>query len=85
MAMFSRFLLIALSAATLLAGDIRLHGSLVGESEQRLTAALDAIEAMAPVVLWIDEIEKAVGGAGDQDGGAQDGRGRLLELLLRRC
>ena len=58
----------------------RLHGSFMGESEHRLTAALDAVEAMAPVVLWIDEIEKAFGGAGDADGGAA---ARVLGLLLR--
>ncbi len=58
----------------------RLHGSLVGESEQRLSAALDAVEAMAPVVLWIDEIEKAVGGSGDNDGGVA---ARVLGILLR--
>jgi hypothetical protein len=30
----------------------------VGESESRLRRALEALEAMAPVVVWIDEIEK---------------------------
>lgn len=58
----------------------RLHGSLVGESEQRLNAALDAVEAMSPVVLWIDEIEKAVGASGDNDGGVG---ARVLGILLR--
>ena len=57
----------------------RLHGSFMGESEHRL-GALDAVEAMAPVVLWIDEIEKAFGGAGDADGGAA---ARVLGPLLR--
>ena len=58
----------------------RLHGSFVGESEQRLVSALDAVEAMAPVVLWIDEIEKAFSGPGDSDGGAS---ARVLGVLLR--
>lgn len=58
----------------------RMHGSFIGESEQRLTSALDAVEAMAPVVLWIDEIEKAFQGAGDADGGAA---ARVLGVLLR--
>jgi hypothetical protein len=58
----------------------RMHGSFIGESEQRLTSALDAVEAMAPVVMWIDEIEKAFQGAGDADGGAA---ARVLGVLLR--
>jgi SpoVK/Ycf46/Vps4 family AAA+-type ATPase len=48
----------------------RLYEKYVGESEKnfRRTAAL--AEAMAPVVLWIDEIEKAFAqGNGDADGG----------------
>lgn len=58
----------------------RMHGSFIGESEQRLVGALDAIEAMTPVVLWIDEIEKAFQGSGDADGGAA---ARVLGVLLR--
>jgi hypothetical protein len=37
-------------------------GSLVGESERRIRDALATVEAIAPTVLWIDELEKAVGG-----------------------
>lgn len=37
-------------------------GSLVGESERRLRDGLARVEALAPCVLVIDEIEKAVGG-----------------------
>ncbi len=41
-----------------------------GESEKNLRRAINTAEAVAPVVLWIDEIEKAFGGSGgDQDGG----------------
>ena len=36
-----------------------LYQRFVGESERTLRDALDQAEAMAPVVLWIDEIEKA--------------------------
>lgn len=45
-----------------------LFGQYVGESEQRAREALDVAEVLAPVVLWIDEIDKAftgMGGAGD--------------------
>jgi hypothetical protein len=37
-------------------------GSLVGESERNLRHALAVIDAVAPAVCWLDEIEKAVGG-----------------------
>ena len=58
----------------------RMHGSYVGESEKRIQRALDAAEVMAPVVLWIDEIEKAFGGGGDSDSGASS---RVMSVLLR--
>ena len=35
-------------------------GSLVGQSESQIRRALQVAEAMAPVVLWADELEKAV-------------------------
>jgi len=58
----------------------RLHGSLVGESERRIRAALDSVEVMAPAVLWIDEIEKAFGGGGaEHDGGVSQ---RVMGVLL---
>jgi hypothetical protein len=43
----------------------------VGESEKNLRNALTTAEAMAPIVLWIDEIEKGLGPSGNQeaDGG----------------
>ena len=36
----------------------RLYGPYVGESETRLDTSLATVEAMAPSVLWVDEIEK---------------------------
>jgi hypothetical protein len=49
----------------------RLYDKYVGESEKHLRHALSTAESMAPVVLWIDEIEKgmAPSGGGDADGG----------------
>lgn len=38
-------------------------GGLVGESEHNLENALRTVESMAPCILWIDEIEKAMSGA----------------------
>lgn len=48
-----------------------LYDRYVGESEKRLRTALHQAEMMAPVVLWIDEIEKAFAGAASTstDGG----------------
>jgi AAA+ superfamily predicted ATPase len=57
----------------------RLYGKYVGESETRLDTSLRTIEAMAPSILWIDEIEKGFA-AGDQDGGVAR---RLLGTFLR--
>jgi len=45
----------------------RLFGGLVGESESRTRQMIQISEALAPCVLWIDEIDKAFAGA--------DGRG----------
>jgi SpoVK/Ycf46/Vps4 family AAA+-type ATPase len=46
-----------------------LYDRFVGESERRLRDALKQAEAMSPIVLWIDEIEKAFGSA---EGGGSD-------------
>ena len=40
-----------------------LMGSLVGQSEQRTRQALQTVDAMAPCVLMIDEVEKAFAGS----------------------
>lgn len=58
----------------------RLYGPYVGESEGRLREALDTVEAMAPVVLWIDEIEKGFASGGAGDGGVSQ---RILGTFLR--
>jgi len=39
-----------------------LKGSLVGESERKMREALAQIDAVSPCVVWIDEIEKMLGG-----------------------
>jgi hypothetical protein len=41
-----------------------LYGSLVGETEAKIRQALKVADAMAPCVLFIDEIEKALSGVG---------------------
>jgi SpoVK/Ycf46/Vps4 family AAA+-type ATPase len=59
-----------------------LYDKFVGESEKKLRKALDLAQKMAPLVLWIDEIEKAfasAGSSGDADAGLSQ---RLLATLL---
>lgn len=46
-----------------------LMGKYVGESEANLRKAIKISEAVAPSVLWIDEIEKAFSGVGSDDNG----------------
>lgn len=46
-----------------------LYNKYYGESEKNLRRAIRTAEAMAPVVLWIDEIEKAFGGSDGADSG----------------
>lgn len=59
----------------------------IGESERRLNSTLAQAEAMAPIVLWIDEIEKGFASAGSQstDGGlAKRMFGTLLTWMQER-
>jgi len=59
-----------------------LYDKFVGESEKKLRKGLELAQKMVPVVLWIDEIEKAfagVGASGDADAGLSQ---RLLATLL---
>ena len=58
-----------------------LYQKYVGETEHRLRQALQQAEAMAPAVLWIDEIEKAFASASadSSDGGLSQ---RMFGTLL---
>ncbi|MCC5610377.1 AAA family ATPase [Nostoc sp. CHAB 5834] len=58
-----------------------LLGSLVGESEGNIRRALKTAEAIAPCVLWIDEIEKALSGTGDSSGVSQRILGNILTFM----
>ena len=40
-----------------------LMGSLVGQTEQNIRQALKIADAMAPCILFLDEVEKALSGA----------------------
>jgi SpoVK/Ycf46/Vps4 family AAA+-type ATPase len=58
-----------------------LYASYIGESERNLRDALRQTEAMSPVILWIDEIEKGFASAASQstDGGLSK---RMFGTLL---
>ena len=49
----------------------RLMGKYVGESEGNLRKAISLAEAIAPCVLWIDELEKAFVGINSNSGGGE--------------
>jgi SpoVK/Ycf46/Vps4 family AAA+-type ATPase len=58
-----------------------LYDKFIGESERRLREALRQAEMMSPIILWIDEIEKAFASAAAQsaDGGLSK---RMFGALL---
>lgn len=48
----------------------KIFSGLVGSSEENMRKAIQTAEAVAPSILWIDEIEKGFGGVGkENDGG----------------
>ena len=50
----------------------KIFGGLVGASEENMRKALKTVEAVAPSILWLDEIEKGLSGTGSSnmsDGG----------------
>jgi SpoVK/Ycf46/Vps4 family AAA+-type ATPase len=49
----------------------KVFGGIVGESERNIREALRVAEAVAPCILWIDEIEKGL--SGSQSSGQTDG------------
>ena len=57
----------------------RLFAGVVGASEARTREAIQRAEAMAPCVLWIDEIDKGFGGDPRSDGGTSQ---RVLANFL---
>lgn len=63
-------------------GDIR--SMWVGESERNLTMVLDLLKAMAPVIVFIDEVDQAVGQRSSSSGDSGvNGRmfGKILEFM----
>ena len=59
----------------------RIMGKYVGESEANMRKAITLAEAIAPCVVWIDELEKGLAGVGE-GGGSADVTTRLFGSLL---
>jgi hypothetical protein len=58
----------------------RLYSKYIGETEQNLRRAFSTVENLAPLCLWIDEIEKVLAAShGDVDGGVSQ---RILATFL---
>lgn len=60
----------------------QLMGGIVGESERNLRIALRQAEAMAPCILWIDELEKGFSGATGKQGSDSGTFKRMFGRLL---
>ena len=56
-----------------------LYNKYIGESERNFKRAMRPAERIAPVVLWIDELEKAFASGGGEDGGTSQ---RILGSFL---
>lgn len=56
-----------------------LYNKYIGETEKNFKRAMSVAERLSPVVLWIDELEKAFAAGGDEDGGVSQ---RILGVFL---
>ncbi|RLC33068.1 hypothetical protein DRH13_00040 [Candidatus Woesebacteria bacterium] len=62
-----------------------LFGSYLGESESRLSKALELAEKCAPCVLLVDEIERAFNKGGERDGGTSERvTGKMLNWMAEK-
>jgi len=59
-----------------------LMGGIVGESESNTRNAIKIAEAMAPVVLWIDELDKQVSTSNGDSSGTHEVTKRVMSSLL---
>lgn len=60
----------------------RVFGGIIGQSEGNIRHALAVAEALAPCVLWIDEIEKGMAGTGSSDKTDGGTTARVVGTLL---
>lgn len=59
-----------------------IYGSYIGMSESNVRTALATAEAVAPCVLWIDEIEKGLSGLTSSDGSDAGTTSRVFSTIL---
>ncbi|WP_079912063.1 AAA family ATPase [Paenibacillus sp. 32352] len=64
----------------------RVFGSLVGQSEKQMRAAIELAETLSPCILWIDELDKAFSGLGNGNDGGVTNRifGQLLTWMQEK-
>jgi AAA+ superfamily predicted ATPase len=60
----------------------KVFGGIVGQSEGNMRTALQVAQALAPCVLWIDEIEKGLAGMGSSDRSDGGITARVVGTLL---
>lgn len=56
-----------------------LYNKYIGETEKNFKRAMETADKMSPLVLWIDELEKAFSSVGEADGGVSQ---RVLGIFL---
>jgi len=60
----------------------RMFSSLVGSSEENVRRAIQTAESVAPAILWVDEIDKALAGASSSAGSDGGTAARVFGTLL---
>lgn len=60
----------------------RMFSSLVGSSEENIRRAVQTAESIAPAILWVDEIDKALAGASNSGGSDGGTAARVFGTLL---
>jgi SpoVK/Ycf46/Vps4 family AAA+-type ATPase len=55
-----------------------------GETERNIRESLQAADALAPCVLWLDELEKGIAGGNDESGTSRRVLGTLLTWMAER-
>jgi SpoVK/Ycf46/Vps4 family AAA+-type ATPase len=60
----------------------RIFSGLIGSSEENLRKAIQVAESVAPVVLWVDEIEKGLSGVASSSAGDTGVSARVFGTLL---
>lgn len=58
------------------------YSSYIGSSEENVRVALNVSEAVAPCVLWVDEVEKGLAGLGSSDHSDAGTSSRVFSTLL---